>query len=165
MEDDKIRPGIDGVSDEELEYFGKNSYKMYEIEIKLREEGNGINTACLIVAIMALTFLITYFALNLLQAFLLGPQSIGYNIGNITIFDLHIFRIKLEDLVYIFKGLIKLLTFITGIVSIVLGTKGLRLRLGRKKGSTGLLIGWIVTIFCMLSMLIKIMRVSLWVFF
>ena len=157
MEDGKTHPGIDGVSDEEMEYFGKNSEKMNEIESEMKREGNGINTACLTIAVIALVFFLVSFALNPLINFLSYPNGAGYDIGNINVISLQSLIIEVEDLAEIFKVMSLGLSVILGIVSIVLGTKGLGRNLGRGKGYAGLWIGWIVTIASVLISIVKIL--------
>ena len=150
-------PEIDEVSDEELEYFGKNSQKMNEIERKMKGEGNGINSACLMFALFAAIFLILWLALHPVLSFFSNPYSAGYNIGYITVLSFQGLRLKVEDFAQIFKSMNLGLSFIAGIVSVVLGTKGLRRNLGRGKGLAGLWIGWIISIASVLIIIFKIL--------
>ena len=150
-------PEIDEVSDEELEYFGKNSQKMNEIESKMKGEGNGINSACLIFALFAAIFLILWLAMHPVLSFFSNHYSAGYNIGYITVLSFQGLRLKVEDFAQIFKSMNLGLSFIAGIVSVVLGTKGLGRNLGRGKGLAGLWIGWIISIASVLIIIFKIL--------
>ena len=157
MEDNKTHQGIEGISDEDLEYFGKNSEKMNEIERKMRGEGNGINTACLTIAVIALVFFLVSFALIPLISFLSDTQSVGYIIGDITVLRFDGSRLKVVGLVQFIRVISIGFSFIGGIVSVILGTKGLGRNLGRGKGYAGLWIGWIVTIASVLIIIVKIL--------
>ena len=144
-ENNKIKPGIDGISDEELEYFGKNSVKMNQIESKMKGEGEGINTACLIVAIIALTFFILCIALFGFDI-LFEYGNKGYSLGRIVVIRFQRLILNLSEVIIYLQIFSACLSFVFGFTSVVMGINGKGLPLGRGKGIAGFWIGLTITV-------------------